>query len=73
MCFCYGPEMGGTRWEYLHLAIHNSKLSFRGEWMSREQILNVLGGECWELVSVVADQHEAFEAFFFKRPLEDAT
>ncbi len=56
----------------MHLAIHNSKLSFRGEWLTREQILNVLGEERWELVSVIADQQEKFEAFFFKRPLDEA-
>ena len=63
-------RMAVTMWEYHHLQIHNLKKSFRGEWKDRDEILAILGREGWELVSVLADQREAWEAFFFKRPLE---
>jgi hypothetical protein len=60
--------MSLTKWEYLHVSIHNTKKHFRGEWMSRDEILNLLGGEGWELTSAHYDHHDELESFYFKRP-----
>ena len=61
--------MAMTKWQYLHISIHNMKKHFRGEWLTRDEILAILGDEGWEMVAVLADQREEWEAFYFKRPL----
>lgn len=61
--------MSPQKWEYLHVQVHNKKKHFRGEWHNTEEILAVLGAECWELVVVSSDHREEWEAFYFKRPM----